>query len=286
MSNDSSNKLFKQDMNSDSDNRGSSEQSVLWTSVSELSKVCRSLSVSTNEYEPQDTMFAVASYIEKRGDVGRVLYSEISSYLFSLDRSKRGVFISNLQKLVDFSYKEHSTLYDNKKCEDIVTRIYDHAMLANQQIEMANQIYYNNIDETQREFDRHLEMVTSELKADNKKIQKEYITILGIFAAISLTFIGELTFSASVLQNMHLVSIYRLVLVIDMLALIFSNMLYFLTKFIAAINSKEKSNFNFASKIIKCINISCLVVCVITILLRVFDFTGFVNYISGLLPWG
>lgn len=286
MSNDSSNKLFKQDMNSDSDNRGSSEQSVLWTSVSELSKVCRSLSVSTNEYEPQDTMFAVASYIEKRGDVGRVLYSEISSYLFSLDRSKRGVFISNLQKLVDFSYKEHSTLYDNKKCEDIVTRIYDHAMLANQQIEMANQIYYNNIDETQREFDRHLEMVTSELKADNKKIQKEYITILGIFAAISLTFIGELTFSASVLQNMHLVSIYRLVLVIDMLALIFSNMLYFLTKFIAAINSKEKSNFNFASKIIKYINISCLAVCVITILFRMIDFFGLVNYISKFLPWG
>lgn len=271
MSNDGDNKLFKQDI----DVKGEiHKRSFFSDNIVILSKICHSLSKPTNKYEPFFTMLAINEYIKQENE-GRLFYSEISRYVFSLNIKERGAFISNLENLVAYSHSEPSTEYNRKACERIVTKIYDHTMLVNQQMEMADQIFHEKIAKT-----------TNDLKEDNKKIQKEYITILGIFAAISLTFIGELTFSASVLQNMHLVSIYRLVLVIDLLALIFSNMVYFLINFIAAINSKEKSNFNFASKIIKCINISCLVVGVITIFLRVFDFTGFVNYISGLLPWG
>lgn len=62
--------------------------------------------------------------------------------------------------------------------------------------------------------------------------QKEYIAILGIFAAIVLAFTGGITFSTSVLQNMHQASIYRVLLVVVLIGFVLVNTLFILFKFI------------------------------------------------------
>ncbi len=58
--------------------------------------------------------------------------------------------------------------------------------------------------------------------------QQEYIAILGIFSAVVLTFIGGMAFTTSVLQNIHQVSIYRLVLAICLIGLVLCNAFYLL----------------------------------------------------------
>ena len=45
-----------------------------------------------------------------------------------------------------------------------------------------------------------------ETNAHSKDVQKEYIAILGIFAAVVLAFTGGIAFTTSVLQNIHMVS--------------------------------------------------------------------------------
>ena len=42
------------------------------------------------------------------------------------------------------------------------------------------------------------------------KQQREYISILGIFAAVVLAFTGGIAFSTSVLKNINTVSVYRI----------------------------------------------------------------------------
>ncbi len=59
-----------------------------------------------------------------------------------------------------------------------------------------------------------------------KNAQKEYIAILGIFAAVVSTFTGGIAFSTSVLQNIHTASIYRLVLVASIIGLVLVNVLF------------------------------------------------------------
>lgn len=54
-----------------------------------------------------------------------------------------------------------------------------------------------------------------------KGIQKEYITILGIFAAIMLAFVGAFTFSTSVLNNLGRVDTLELVAVALVIGLVF-----------------------------------------------------------------
>ena len=54
-----------------------------------------------------------------------------------------------------------------------------------------------------------------------KGMEKEYISILGIFASIVLAFVGGLTFSTSVLANIDKASIYRLVIIACIIGIVF-----------------------------------------------------------------
>ena len=113
-----------------------------------------------------------------------------------------------------------------------------------------------------------------------KGVEKEYISILGIFAAIVLAFVGGITFSTSVLQNISAVSAFRLLLVVDFLAFVLINVIYILVKFIFTINEKDAKLFN-----IKALNISCLVIALIVIISWLFNANQIPDYISGFLPW-
>jgi len=69
-----------------------------------------------------------------------------------------------------------------------------------------------------------------------KQTEKNYITILGIFASIVLAFTGGLAFSTSVLENINAVSPYRLAFIVEGLAAIFINVIYILVWFIQKVH--------------------------------------------------
>lgn len=81
-----------------------------------------------------------------------------------------------------------------------------------------------------------LNLIEEKMKAS----QKEYIAILGIFAAIILAFTGGITFSTSVLENFHKSSIYRTVFVILLIGFTLVNILYLLFLFIDKLTRTEK----------------------------------------------
>ncbi|MCI6122386.1 MAG: hypothetical protein MSA26_08105 [Lachnospiraceae bacterium] len=89
----------------------------------------------------------------------------------------------------------------------------------------------------------HLNTESSKLKEEvrdgQKKMQNEYITILGIFAAIVLAFTGGMTFSSSVLENIDKASIYRMIAIVLILGLVLSNLIWLLIDFLRDINGKS-----------------------------------------------
>lgn len=58
------------------------------------------------------------------------------------------------------------------------------------------------------------------------KQQREYISILGIFAAVVLAFTGGIAFSTSVLNNINTSSIYRIIVVSLIIGLVLINVLF------------------------------------------------------------
>lgn len=245
------------------------EQSKKFTNTKRnLNGICKALTLETQKYAPQKTVDSIQSYIASINKLDRILYSEISNYVFSLGMSERGVFATNLEKLLLYSLDEKNSVTEDSK--KLIIKIYDHFQLALHQIENANNIFANSINEAKENLQKEI-----------KGVEKEYISILGIFAAIVLAFVGGITFSTSVLQNISAVSTFRLLLVVDFLAFVLINVIYILVKFIFTINEKNARLFH-----IKPLNITCLVIAVITLIAWLLNVNEMPDFISQFLPWG
>ena len=80
--------------------------------------------------------------------------------------------------------------------------------------------------------------LSEEIQTSQKKMQNEYITILGIFAAIVLAFTGGMSFTSSVLENLYKSSIYRIIFVSLIIGCILFNLIWLLIDFIRNVNEK------------------------------------------------
>lgn len=233
-----------------------------------INEICKELSGNTQKYDPQQTVENISAYIKSKNKLDRILYSEISNYIYSLEIPDRGVFATNMEKLLLYSLDDNNAIGED--CKKMIVKIYDHSQLALHQIENVNNIFANSIEEAKENLQKQI-----------KGIEKEYISILGIFAAIVLTFVGGITFSTSVLQNISVVSVFRLLLVVDFLAFVFINAIYILVKFIFTINDKNTKLFN-----IKVLNISCIIIAIIIVISWMFNANQIPYFISKFLPWG
>ena len=230
----------------------------------EMSRICNDLSSETQKYDPKKTVKIINDYIATANKLDRILYSIISNYIFSLDMSSRGIFVTNLEKLLSYTLRDENKVAED--CQKIVIKIYDHSQLAIHQVENVNNIFGDSIDEARQN-----------LQSQVKGIEREYISILGIFASIVLTFVGGITYSTSVLQNISSASIFRLLLVIDFLAFVLINTIYILVKFILTINEKDCNFFN-----IEAINIAISIIAILIILSWAIYFRQISNFFQSL----
>ncbi len=66
-----------------------------------------------------------------------------------------------------------------------------------------------------------LKQLSGKVQERQEDMQKEYITILGVFSAIVLAFTGGIVFSSLVLENIDKPSIYRISLMAFIIGLVF-----------------------------------------------------------------
>lgn len=150
--------------------------------------------------------------------------------------------------IIDIS-KEIIKLYDHTNL-DIARINYTKTMTNETMSELAkNRLLVVNLEQKVRESEDALKEISNKTINDLKRLsgqvqerqenmQKEYITILGIFAAIVLAFTGGIVFSSSVLENIDKSSIYRISLMAFIIGLVFFNLIWILIDFIRDINGK------------------------------------------------
>ncbi|MBR1487256.1 MAG: hypothetical protein IJ597_08390, partial [Synergistaceae bacterium] len=147
--------------------------------------ICQSLSVVTSEYEAQNTILRVREFVLTDDRTFRIIYSEINSWYMSLDQEKRGAVLSNVDSLLQF-VTGNASMNENDTVIKIIFKIYDHFQLVNTQIANMKSTIEPIITEVKESFN-----------SDIKIVEREHTTILGIFAAIVLAFVGTFTFSTS-----------------------------------------------------------------------------------------
>lgn len=241
-------------------------------SKQKMRMICRSLSFDSNHYQPEHTVKQICEYIGSKRKLDRILYSEISNYIFSLNIRQRGTFATNVDCLLQYVLSggfETSSEGRKEDCRKIVLKIYDHFQLALHQIENTKSILRNSVEE-----------LKEEIRKENKGIEREYITILAIFSSIVLTFVGGVSFSSELLSAMHSVSIYRLLLSIEGLAFVLLNLSYMMLKLIFEINDKQLQGYS-----IMCLNAIIGASMALTILAKFLSLHFLPYYISRFLFW-
>lgn len=188
--------------------------------------ICHGLTIETKAYRPEKSVEQIDLYVKTKDKMTRILYSEISNYLFNLEPNERVIFLTNVEKMLIYSLGKEDSINDD--VAKIVVKIYDHTQLVNYQIENMNAIFAKRIADAK--VDLHSEI---------KGVEKEYITILGIFAAIMLAFVGTFTFSTSVLNNVTNTNVYKLAVISVVIGFVFYNLVGMLIDFLKEINGKE-----------------------------------------------
>ena len=179
-------------------------------------------------------------------------YSKLFLIISAIDKHQTldtADLLQSMNEAVEYVKNNHSKYNDDfKKCFD---KLYDHVTLEILQINymrgIENKGDANNAT-TMKELRNAMSLAkTASDNADKATdklngMQKDYITILGIFAAIILAFVSGLVFSNSVLQNIDKASIYKLLLISITIGFFITNILLFLFSFVKSIIRNNENN--------------------------------------------
>ena len=154
------------------------------------------------------------------------------------DDDKKLIDISdNIRKLHDHVSLELARLTYNDSVGRDITEESKISVLKAHVVELKSNL--NKIQENLNLQQEDLNLQLNKVKKSLNGAQKEYISILGIFAAIVLGFTGGMTFSSSVLENINKSSVYRLIIVAIIIGFVFYNLVYLLLDFISKMTEKN-----------------------------------------------
>lgn len=237
----------------------------------EFSFILDTLLEDNSIYNPIYTYEAIYDYVKKYDELNVVYYASITTLIYF--NTNKNIYVKDLSSNIEKCALSVSAIYQACKNDEhswMIARIYrfiiklgDHISLAESQIDKIVNTVMNDavakINELSDKMDHLVETRSTELlknmdkkvnqrfslnqkrmKKFYKGLEKDSITILGIFVAIILAFIGSIVFPIELIENVSKVSIARLILLFSGISFIFINMLYLLIKFIIIINDKEK----------------------------------------------
>lgn len=159
---------------------------------------------------------------------------------------------------------------------DSIRKLYDHVSLDIARIsysdagdrktagETAIVDMQSQLNQIKTEIDK-AKIAQNNVEAELGKQQREYIAILGIFAAIVLAFTGGIAFSTSVLKSINTVSVYRITMVSLMIGLVLINVLFGLFYYVdRLVNGMQKNRKKLKpllfSNVILCVLLSITII--------------------------
>ena len=220
-------------------------------------------------------------YSPNKEDRYRHFYSDIFTVLTQIQQASNQGDINILGQnlsLIRAGYNpqnrdEQGNIID---ISDSIRKLYDHVSLDIARIsysdagdrktagETAIVDMQSQLNQIKTEIDK-AKIAQNNVEAELGKQQREYIAILGIFAAIVLAFTGGIAFSTSVLKSINTVSVYRITMVSLIIGLVLINVLFGLFYYVDRLvnglqkNRKKLKPLLFAN-VILCVLLSITII--------------------------
>lgn len=211
---------------------------------SELNNLIKEL--STNQIS-DDEISAFVDKFKKIYDQGfRHSYSSLTGIILRINKEEDGAFGCVLDNLS--SIKERTG--DDKLAKSL-DKLYDHLSLEYIRLDQLNVEYnqkiaslrhmINHVEREKEQLEDSFSQKISKLEEEANKSKTEVVTILSIFAAIVLTFMGGMSFTSSTFTGIANTSIYRLIGIEIICGLVIFNTISTLVYLISRIVDKKIS---------------------------------------------
>ena len=176
--------------------------------------------------------FFIALYCDYNNKHYHHMYSDVCEVMYGFFASgmelDNGVppgakELANNLEIIEISMRADKNCPETAKL--CVAKLHDHVELENTRMQYLAKQNSINADKA-NELNGQLKNVEEKMNNTQEKLQRNYVTILGIFAAIVFTFAAGTSFTSSVLETMASVSIYRLILMVALLAFVLFNSIF------------------------------------------------------------
>lgn len=163
----------------------------------QILSLCRALdqSVATGQFHCEDWISQLNKYISDSQN--RLLYNDISNYIFSKNGREYVSMMTNMDAVVDYamtnlrSDKEKEVLYKT------ILKFYDHLNLAQKQVEM--------FDSDRKSLQQDIELeVKTEISNATKDITSQLVGLVALFTAMSFLVFGGIASLDSIFNSVEL----------------------------------------------------------------------------------
>ncbi|HIZ89045.1 MAG TPA: hypothetical protein H9804_03800 [Candidatus Mucispirillum faecigallinarum] len=233
------------------------KQVLDYTARTKFADMFNTLLVANQSYNPDDTLNAISTYVDNYDEFNIVYYSVISNTIFFDERFKKEDFYSNIESFLSKVSNSYRVMKERNDSEidkmaviyRFAIKMFEHVSLAATQVDkISGSIIIETekaVQETKKEVNTTLKEQSDKDKEEIKKyykgLEKDSITIMGMFVAIVLAFTGSVIIPTNLVNNAANIEPAKLVLLLSGVAFIFINLLYQLIRFLLIINEKSES---------------------------------------------
>lgn len=247
----------------------------------EMDIICETLSKETKNFNTKDFFNTIYEYIEKND---RLIYTNITNYIFTLTDEVFGTLQTNIDAVVNYMYGEQykqdfSEALENRnkarkleRTQRTVLKMWDHVNLARRQYLM----FYQKDGKYEKIVDEKMEIVGAKI---SKEMNIQLISLVAIFTALSFLVFGGISSLDNIFDGAKDIPILKLIVIGSVWGFCIMNMLfvfiYFISK-IAKLNLSSTDDVN--ASILKKYPLICW--CNLAVV-SIFALSSWAVYISG-----
>lgn len=186
-----------------------SPKSILDNKHERIQVIYDLLSVSTQGVHFEDIYSLIESYVS---ECGRWIYSDISNHIFCASTQTQGIYMHNLDALLEYAAKCHQSCSKAESCsirEDVlkaIEKLYDHSNLAIKQSSYMRQ--------DKEVFESNFNDCIAPFKADfSNELNKQLISLIAIFTALSFIVFGGISSLESIFLGAKSIPLIKLIIV-------------------------------------------------------------------------
>ncbi len=212
----------------------------------EMDMICEMLSEETKYFNAKKFFDKIHEYIVKND---RLIYTNITNYIFVLSDEEFGVLQTNIDSVVNYMYgdqynQDYSKLLEDRnekrsleRTQRTVLKMWDHVNLARRQYVM----FHHKDEDYGKIVDEKMEIAGAKI---SKEMNVQLISLVAIFTALSFLVFGGISSLDNIFAGAKDIPILKLVVVGSIWGFCIMNMLFVFIFFIAKIAKLNLSSID------------------------------------------